>query len=351
MSLSLPIGCKDHDTFFRGVDFAKCYKKSLSLTIQLDRLKARGKSLFASQQFTLVLCGVHGGISKKCQSRHDVEIDCIRRKSLAGRPKKYFTEEEKKQALKARQEKYYKNNKELCLQRSIDWAKNNSDRKKELWKKYYHTDKVKRPDNYVKERYDKYIKNNPKYINLRKKYNQTEQAKESRNKYKQNNKLKELERRKNYYSKNKCVISVKAKIYRDNNFHLIKAKNIRRREREKTQNSRFTKSELRKVYSNFGSQCYICKSNTKLCIDHHYPLSLGNSLTVNNAVLLCNSCNCKKGTKLPEFFYSPEQLTDLQLNYGISKSPLREEQPSLFEARMPKNLERDNGILEAMNAA
>jgi hypothetical protein len=28
MSLSLPIGCKDHDTSVSGVDFAKCDKKS-----------------------------------------------------------------------------------------------------------------------------------------------------------------------------------------------------------------------------------------------------------------------------------------------------------------------------------
>jgi hypothetical protein len=26
--LSLPIGCKDHDKYFLGVDFAKCNKKS-----------------------------------------------------------------------------------------------------------------------------------------------------------------------------------------------------------------------------------------------------------------------------------------------------------------------------------
>jgi HNH endonuclease len=53
----------------------------------------------------------------------------------------------------------------------------------------------------------------------------------------------------------------------------------------------------------FGRKCFKCGSSNQLCIDHHRPLSSGHPLDLDNAVVLCNSCNASKGPKDPEEFY------------------------------------------------
>ena len=141
-------------------------------------------------------------------------------------------------------------------------------------------------------------------------------------------------------------------IWRVKNKHIYTVYKANRRQRKNNVEEKIDKYLYLEVRNKFKNKCFVCNSVNRLAIDHHYPLSKGFALTIDNAVLLCQSCNSKKRTKLPESFYSPEQLIDLQDNYGITKQPQKiEEQPSLFEARMPKNLERDNGIFEAMNAA
>ena len=332
--------------------FAKCYKKSLSLTIQLGRLKARGKSVFASQQFTLVLCGVHGGITKKCQSRHDVEIDCIRRKSLA-RPTKY-TDEERKEILRIKNKLYRENNPNKVK----EWKEKNIKKIKD-----YNNDRYLKNKNVFLIRAKYYYRDNKDIILQKRTTKHPRKTKEERKAiYKEKQKLltklwkvknrnKNNELMKKWRERNKDKVKIYQKKYIKNNPLVAKALRLRRRDRAFMVNESITKSLINFVYNKFNSQCFKCHSVKSLSIDHHYPLSKGFALTINNAVLLCNSCNCSKGVKLPETFYSPEQLTDLQLNYGISKSPLKEEQPSLFEARMPKNLERDNGLFGAMNAA
>jgi len=67
----------------------------------------------------------------------------------------------------------------------------------------------------------------------------------------------------------------------------------------------------------FGNSCFNCGSTSKLCLDHHYPLSKGYKLTKSNAVILCNICNSSKGAKLPEDFYTEEQLNELKIK-GIN---------------------------------
>lgn len=62
----------------------------------------------------------------------------------------------------------------------------------------------------------------------------------------------------------------------------------------------------------FGNLCFNCNSSDRLEIDHHYPLSIGFPLTTDNAVLLCKSCNTSKGNKMPEVFYTKEQIDRLE---------------------------------------
>ena len=281
-------------------------------------------------------------------------------KKLIDRRVKYSSLQEKIEASKRRSKKYRDANKEKLTAIRKRWVDNNRDKSNNINRRWYSNNKERASELRKKS----YKKHNGKRLAERKEYyyKNISHSKNISNKWKMNNADKVKEYTKYFYSINKNKLIDKSKRYRDANKHKIKnyrknnvaafrSYSLRRRDRSVMVNENITKSLINLVYNKFNSQCFKCHSAKRLSIDHHYPLSLGNPLSINNAVLLCGSCNSSKGNRLPESFYSPEQLTDLQLNYGISKSPLKEEQPSLFEARMPKNLERDNGLFEAMNAA
>ena len=86
----------------------------------------------------------------------------------------------------------------------------------------------------------------------------------------------------------------------------------RKRERKLRLDTSFTNAHAKLVYSRFSNRCFNCLSIDRLEIDHHMPLSLGYGLTLENAVLLCKSCNASKGSKLPEEFYMPDKLSALE---------------------------------------
>lgn len=86
------------------------------------------------------------------------------------------------------------------------------------------------------------------------------------------------------------------------------ASSHRRRERQQNVDAMFSIDNAIAVYARFNYQCFVCSSRNKLSIDHHRPLVRGYALTEENAVLLCVSCNSRKGIKMPEEFYSKEQL-------------------------------------------
>ena len=246
--------------------------------------------------------------------------------------KVYATEEERIQAIKKYQKEYRMNNKNKAREYHKLYMKANPS----YQRVYQKNNKDK-----IKTYRDTYLSKN----------NNHEKQKVCMKEWRKNNKSVCLNLSKEWRAKNKKRIAEINKNYSIKNPMTCKVQKLKRRERIKNINEHLSIDLIRTVYLNFNFNCYICKTNKDLSIDHHYPLSKGFALTINNAVLLCRSCNSKKGKHFPEYFYSPEQLTDLQLNYGISKSPIEEKQPSLFEARMPKNLERDNGLFGAMNAA
>ena len=125
------------------------------------------------------------------------------------------------------------------------------------------------------------------------------------------------------------------KIWREKNIEKVRAKDKRRIKkpipREKNairRNKRrerkilaidtpLSATEICEIYNKFDNKCYKCNSTNRLSIDHHYPLSRGNPLSIGNAVLLCASCNSRKGNKLPENFYSPLELLILHVAYNI----------------------------------
>ncbi len=279
-----------------------------------------------------------------------------------GRPK--ISDEEKIRNKQEYQKKYNAKNRKKLSEYSKKYRINNRDKYLEYQRKYNKTAIRKEHIKKWKEKNkDTVLLNSKKWYHA----NKDRSAKNHGVYYEKNrikliqyskewvegNKNKAKENRKRLYEKNKIREREANRQWSRNNKGKIYAYLANRRDRKKLvcEPSRITQSFYKMIRIKFNNKCFNCSSNNKLTIDHHYPLVLGNPLSINNAVLLCKSCNSSKNKKLPESFYSPEQLSDLQLNYGISKSPIEEKQLSLFEARMPKNLERDNGILEAMNAA
>lgn len=70
---------------------------------------------------------------------------------------------------------------------------------------------------------------------------------------------------------------------------------------------------LRKIQTT----CAKCNINKDLTIDHHIPLSKGGKLSLYNTVLLCHSCNSKKHNKLPEHFYTFDELETIQDRFNL----------------------------------
>jgi 5-methylcytosine-specific restriction endonuclease McrA len=98
-------------------------------------------------------------------------------------------------------------------------------------------------------------------------------------------------------------------------------KSVLRNSRRKALGERFTKTERKLVLVKFSNRCFKCKATSQkgnpLQIDHHYPLSRGFKLTLDNAVVLCKRCNEAKGSSLPQEFYSTDELELLKERYKI----------------------------------
>lgn len=86
----------------------------------------------------------------------------------------------------------------------------------------------------------------------------------------------------------------------------------RKRERKMMLDCQFTHEHVQLVCERFQNRCFNCGQSERLEIDHHYPLSKGFGLSLKNAVLLCKLCNASKHDKMPEDFYTLEQLNQLQ---------------------------------------
>jgi len=73
-----------------------------------------------------------------------------------------------------------------------------------------------------------------------------------------------------------------------------------------------TEEELNNIYQKFQNKCFRCSSDKNLSLDHHYPAKAGYPLIFGNCVILCKSCNSKKHGKMPEDFYSEEEIKELR---------------------------------------
>ena len=183
--------------------------------------------------------------------------------------------------------KYYINNKDEELLRNKEWSKINRDK----------------INISAKKRYDK----DPKYFSLKNKLSH------------ERNKEKRLVNKKVYYENNKAKFILKAKI-RDKRLPHKKAERCRRRRAQKQLvNENFTSKQMKFILYVFNNQCFNCGSKNNLCVDHFKPLSKGNPLTLENAIILCIKCNSSKHTKDPQDFF-------LSHKFNRAKSLMRDAQ-------------------------
>lgn len=110
-----------------------------------------------------------------------------------------------------------------------------------------------------------------------------------------------------------CANKSSNKRWHENDSYKERSKENRRkrREREVGLDYEYTIDHEESTKKNFDNMCFKCKSSRQLCIDHNYPLSLGYGLKLSNAVLLCRSCNASKGNRMPQDFYTKEELFKL----------------------------------------
>jgi len=167
----------------------------------------------------------------------------------------------------ASNKKYRQNNHKKEIQRKREWRKNNPEKVKES------------NDNYRKD---------PE--NLKKLY-----AYDAK-----------------YRAENKDHIYAKQKEWHENNPDKVREKTRKRRALKAKLKENYTIKCETITYKAFNNRCFNCKLYSNLCIDHHRPLSKGNPLTLNNAVVLCKSCNSSKGDQDPKEFYGIKKYKRLE---------------------------------------
>ncbi len=104
---------------------------------------------------------------------------------------------------------------------------------------------------------------------------------------------------------------------KDINFVESKKRESKRRINEKEYNSTLFKKDKEEILVKYNYKCFKCGSKKNLTLDHHMPLSLGYGFEKGNIVLLCRSCNKKKGHLLPVEFYTPIEMENLKEKYNI----------------------------------
>tara|TARA_R110000824_G_scaffold33443_5_gene107185 strand:- start:941 stop:1513 length:573 start_codon:yes stop_codon:yes gene_type:complete len=129
--------------------------------------------------------------------------------------------------------------------------------------------------------------------------------------YRAKNNKKIKDNKKEYYRNNKDNEKKRVREWKDNNYDKVMAQNRKRRDNKIVIAEIYSPEDERYTKELFDNKCFNCGSIDNLQIDHNKPLSKGNALTRQNAVLLCRPCNLAKHTTDPEEFYTEEVLNKL----------------------------------------
>lgn len=141
--------------------------------------------------------------------------------------------------------------------------------------------------------------------------NNPEKVKASKEKYCKNNPEKVKKVYDRYRKNNPEKVRAKNNRWKKNNPEKVKAYKRDRRAKKLAVQENYTPEQEQITRRAFNNKCFNCESITKLHIDHHRPLSKGHPLTLQNAVVLCQSCNTSKSDKNPEDFYGKKKCDEL----------------------------------------
>lgn len=122
-----------------------------------------------------------------------------------------------------------------------------------------------------------------------------------------------------YREENREKLKINQKLWRKNNKEYNKVYSHLRKEKESGMTPFvFLNKYMPIIKKVFGWKCFNCGSKDIICLDHHIPLVKRGKLEIGNVVPLCKSCNCKKRSKWPEDFYTPEKLREVQNKLGMT---------------------------------
>lgn len=195
--------------------------------------------------------------------------------------------------------------------------------------KLYHLQYREKNKEKIKETKKNYFIKNKEYLNLkhkeyslankdtlfikRKEYylKNKELIKNKNNAYYLENKQIIAIKKQTYYNKTKDKSLERARLYRKTQKGQESYKNNKHKRRAISKNGDVTTKQLLELKHN-SKLCYWCGcslKNTKIHIDHYEPLSKGGLHTISNLVISCSKCNLSKGSKSPlEFANSKGKL-------------------------------------------
>jgi 5-methylcytosine-specific restriction endonuclease McrA len=268
---------------------------------KVEKLEYRAKNLEKIKQQSRIYSGKNKQrISEMAKERRLKNLEGYREKS-----RQYYAENKEKEKLrklrerlldpekyKARYRKYYAENPQRQKERQKKYDSKNTEKVKEARAKYRRLNAEKRKEYNIKynelHRIERSI--------YAKKYNQinSEKVKARRSAYKMANKEKLLEA---------------GRLWRKKNPEKAAAIKLRRRDRERNCESHISSEDIKKLRLLQKNKCPKCKqefndTTIKISVDHIIPLSVieNRKLGIHDFMLLCKSCNSKKGTKtLAEF--------------------------------------------------
>lgn len=214
---------------------------------------------------------------------------------------KYFFSECKKCSVN-RVKKYNKNHSNKIKMRIRKWYKENPDKIKEYNKR-------------------KYLKNRDKILALNKLWRKQnfKKVRAANKNWSNKNRKKMNEYSRIYYNKNSLLIKEKQKTYRKIHPEKIREFNRRRRALKMGAVGNYTFKEELITKTIFCYCCFNCKRTNHLEIDHNIALINGGTNEIDNMVVLCRFCNASKSNKMPEQFYTTEQLFELNELLGKVK--------------------------------
>lgn len=211
-------------------------------------------------------------------------------------------------AKKAANKRYYEKNKEKVRAINAAWARKNPEKMlayKKAWRK-------KNPPT-AEQNHAAYLKRKEYYAAWYKA--NREEIKKRHTAYRKANLEKMRIYAKRHAQKYPEKVAERLRRWKSENPLSLKTYGRARREKE-GQSMKAYMLAVKHAFANF-SVCYNCGVDTRLQVDHHYPLSAGHRLTPQNAVLLCKKCNLKKSNKDPRQFYLPSQNALLYVLHEI----------------------------------